>query len=270
MPFEARVVLVTGASSGFGRSICEHLAAKGYRVYGASRRTQPPGGPFPFVEMDVDREESVAAAITEVVAREGRLDAVVGNAGMGIAGALEDTSYEEAFAQFQTNFFGNHRLCRAALPHLRQRTLAHIVIVGSLAGIVGIPFQGMYAASKFALEGYCEALRIELRGSPVRVTVLEPGDFATGFTSARTAVAASGAGSLYQAAFGRALATIEADERSGADPALLSRVVQQVLEDAHPPVRRAVVGPKQAGLETAKQDLSPDDLEAMIAEHYLG
>jgi NAD(P)-dependent dehydrogenase (short-subunit alcohol dehydrogenase family) len=266
---DARVVLVTGASAGFGRSICERLAHEGYRVYGTSRRKPPPGAPFPFVEMDVDRDDSVAAAVAEVIAREGRLDAVVGNAGMGIAGALEDTSSQEAFAQFQTNFFGNHRLCRAVLPHLRKRDVAHIIIIGSLAGIVGIPFQGMYAASKFALEGYCEALRLELRGSPVRVTVLEPGDFATGFTSARTNVAASGAGSFYQEAFAKALATIERDEREGADPALLSQVVQEVLQDLQPPVRRVVVGPKQAGLETAKQDMSADELEEMLAEHYL-
>lgn len=268
MSSEARVVLVTGASTGFGRCIAEHLAGQGYKVYGASRRPQA-GGPFPMIAMDVDNDASVSDGVAEVVAREGRLDAVVGNAGMGIAGALEDTTVEEGLAQFQTNFFGNHRLVRAALPHLRKQNLAHIVIVGSLAGLVGIPFQGMYAASKFAVEGYVESLRLELRGSPVRVTVLEPGDFATGFTSARTRVAASGEGSLYKAAFDKAMAVIDVDERDGADPATIAPVVHEILQDPKPPVRRAVVGPKQAGVENAKRDLSPDDLEDMIAEHFL-
>jgi NAD(P)-dependent dehydrogenase (short-subunit alcohol dehydrogenase family) len=269
MSSEARVVLVTGASTGFGRAIAEHLTAQGYRVYGTSRRPQPAGAAFPIIAMDVDNDASVNAGVAEVIAREGRLDAVVGNAGMGIAGALEDTTCEEGLAQFQTNFFGNHRLVRAALPHLRKQELAHIIIVGSLAGLVGIPFQGMYAASKFAVEGYVESLRIELRDGPVRVTVLEPGDFATGFTSSRLKVAASGEGSIYKAAFDKAMAIIDTDERESADPATIAPVVREVLENPRPPVRRAVVGPKQAGVETAKRDLSPDDLEDMIADHFL-
>lgn len=117
---------------------------------------------------------------------------MVSNAGMGFGGALEDTSSEEAFAQFQTNFFGNHRVCRAALPHLRARERAHIVVVGSIAGLIAVPFQGMYSAAKFALEGYCEALRMELRLSTVRVAIVQPGDFATGFTAARQLTAESG------------------------------------------------------------------------------
>lgn len=269
MSSKARVVLVTGASTGFGKAIAEHLIQQGYKVYGTSRRPQTSGGPFPFIAMDVDNDASVAAGVAEVVAREGRLDAVVGNAGMGFAGALEDTTCEEGLAQFQTNFFGNHRLVRAALPHLRKQSVAHIIIVGSLAGVVGIPFQGMYAASKFAVEGYAESLRLELRDGPVRVTVLEPGDFATGFTSSRLRVAASGEGSLYREKFERAMAIIDADEREGADPAAIGPVVFEVLEDTKPPVRRVVVGPKQAGMETVKQTVPPDDLENMIAAHYL-
>src|SRR5687768_3506657 len=98
MSSDARVVLVTGASAGFGRAIAEHLAGHGYKVYGTSRRPQP-GGPFPIIAVDVDNDASVAAGVAEVVAREGRLDAIVGNAGMGIAGALEDTTCEEGLAQ---------------------------------------------------------------------------------------------------------------------------------------------------------------------------
>lgn len=269
MTSQSRVVLVTGASAGFGRSICTRLAAAGYRVYGTSRREQPGGGPFSFVAMDVDRDESVEAAIAEVVSREGRLDAVVGNAGWGIAGALEDTSSDEALAQFQTNFFGNHRLVRAALPHLRKQNAAHIVIIGSLAGLIGTPFQGMYAASKFALEGYCEALRLELRNVPVRVAILEPGDFATGFTTARIKAAASGTGSLYEAAFARALAVMEEEERTGGDPALVSAAVEEVLANPQPPLRRVVVGPRQEGFENLRRHLSDEDIEAKLAEIFI-
>lgn len=265
MVHEPPVVLVTGASAGFGHAICTRLAAAGYKVYGTSRRAQPAGGAFPFVQMDVDDDASVQAAVAEVVQREGRLDAIVGNAGSGLAGALEDTSTEEAMAQFQTNFFGNHRLCRAALPHLRQRERAHIVIIGSIAGLVGIPFEGMYCASKFALEGYCQSLRLELRKTQVRVSILEPGDFNTGFTSSRVVSAESGAGSLHSAAFERALAYIEEEERAGADPEILSAAVQSTLEDPDPPLRKIVVGPKQADL-TALRSFSDEEVEAMLAQ----
>lgn len=180
-----RVALVTGASSGFGLFIANDLHAAGYRVYGASRRAVGgPDGGFQAIAMDVDDDASVAAGVGAIVAREGRLDVLVSNAGIGIAGSLEDTTTQEAKAQFETNFFGNHRVCRAALPHLRAQESSHIVVIGSLAGLFGIPFQGMYSASKFALEGYCESLRIELRHTGVRVAIVEPGDFATGFTAA--------------------------------------------------------------------------------------
>jgi NAD(P)-dependent dehydrogenase (short-subunit alcohol dehydrogenase family) len=264
-----RVVLISGASSGFGLVTGAHLTAHGYTVYGAARRPPPAGAPFAGVQMDVESDASVAAAVQSVVRREGRLDAIIANAGMGIAGALEDTSSEEALRQLQVNVLGVHRLCRAALPHLRERPLAHIVIIGSIAGLIGIPFQGMYAASKFALEGYAEALRLELRGGPVRVTILEPGDFATGFTAARVSTAASGPGSPYEAAFAHALKVIENDEQQGADPALIGPAVRQILDDPRPPIRRAVVGPKQEGIEDVKRAYTADQIEEMLAEHFL-
>lgn len=271
MSTKPRVVLVTGASSGFGLSIASDLASAGYRVYGTSRSADGetnPHGHFELIRMDVDDDDSVARGIEALIAREGVLDAVVSNAGIGVAGALEDTSSAEAMVQFQTNFFGNHRVCRAALPHLRARGRSHIVVIGSLAGLLGIPFQGMYSATKFALEGYCEALRIELRQTPVRVSILEPGDFATGFTAARQIAAASGPGSSYHAAFSRALEVIEKDEIEGADPVLLSQAVRSILDMGDPPVRLAVTSPAQAGFATAKQHIPAADLEAMLAKHF--
>ena len=266
-----RVVLVTGASSGFGLSIANDLQAAGYRVYGASRRaTGALDGGFEAIAMDVDDDASVAAGVDAIIAREGRLDVVVSNAGIGIAGSLEDTTTDEAKAQFETNFFGNHRVCRAALPHLRAQENSHIVVIGSLAGLFGIPFQGMYSATKFALEGYCESLRIELRHTGVRVAIVEPGDFATGFTAARRTVAARGEGSAYHAAFERALLIIENDEITGADPADLAVAVRAVIETSQPALRHPVGADAQVRMAQARASLPPETLERLIAAHFEG
>jgi NAD(P)-dependent dehydrogenase (short-subunit alcohol dehydrogenase family) len=271
MAAEGRVALVTGASSGIGLAIANDLQNAGYRVYGASRKASGeanPHGDFELIKMDVDHDDSVAAAIAAVAKREGRLDVVVSNAGMGFAGALEDTSSDEALAQFQTNFFGNHRVCRAALPHLRARDRAHLVVIGSIAGLIAVPFQGMYSAAKFALEGYCEALRIELRGSSVRVAIVEPGDFATGFTAARRMTADSAAGSAYRAKFEASLAVMEKDETGGADPVLVARTVKRIIETERPALRHAVGALAQTAVARAKPFLPAAAFEALIADHY--
>jgi NAD(P)-dependent dehydrogenase (short-subunit alcohol dehydrogenase family) len=251
-----RVALVTGGSSGLGLAIATGLAGAGWRTYGASRRAPvAAGGAFEQIAMDVDDDASVEAGVRMVVQREGRLDAVVANAGFGIAGALEDTTTEEAKRQFETNFFGVHRLCRAALPHLRAQRRAHVVVIGSLAGIVGIPFEGMYSATKFALEGYCAALRIELKRTGVRVAIVEPGDFATPFTAARRMVAARGPGSAY-------------DEATGADPADVAKAVLTVVQTARPALRHPVGAEDQVALASAKAHVPAEKLEKQIAAHF--
>lgn len=269
----ARRVIVTGASSGLGLAIANYLHGQGYKVFRTTRKGVSganPHGAFDLIQMDVTDEASVEAAIVGVVERAGGLDAIVSNAGMGIAGSLEETTIEEARLQFDTNFFGNHRVVRTALPHLRGSDASHIVVVGSIAGLIGVPFQGMYSATKFALEGYCEALRLELRNTSIRVSILEPGDFATGFTSSRLKVAAAGPQSPYHEAFEQAMTVIEREERGGADPILAGQAVFKLLESQSPPVRLAVTGEAQAGLERVKADFTPDQLEQMLADWFSG
>lgn len=219
--------------------------------------------------MDVDNTESVDRAVAEVIDRADRLDVVVCNAGFGLMGPIEDTATELMIAQFQTNVFGVHRVCRAVLPHLRKREAAKIVVTGSLAGLVGAPFQGIYSASKFALEGYCEALRIELRQSPVRVALIEPGDFPTGFTSARRVLPETDVSSANRPRLARALAIIEKDERDGGDVALLSEAIVRIVQDPNPALQNLVASPEQRELiEEVKPSMSVDEWHGMLAEHY--
>ena len=190
----ARIVLVTGASSGFGRAIAAHLAARGYLVYGTSRSAvMPEEATAPaerslvpiMIPMDVCVDASVDAAVTHILRRHGRIDVLVNNAGFGIAGAVEDTSADELRRQFDTNVFGVLRVCRAVLPHMRRQGGGRIINVGSLAGLIALPFQGAYSASKFALEALSESLRMETKPYGISVSVIEPGDFRTSFTASR-------------------------------------------------------------------------------------
>lgn len=238
-----KTVVVTGASSGIGLACAEHLAGRGMRVFGVSR-TPPASEKFVHVPMDVTSDASVERAFAWIAAEAGQVDALVQSAGNGIAGAVEDTSVEEARAQFETNFFGALRVVRRALPELR-RSGGRVVHVSSLAGHIALPFQGLYSASKFALEGLTEALHHELHGSGVAVSLVAPGDFKTGFTANRRVVAGAGAGSRYAAQFERTLAVYVAEEQRAPDPEAVARVVYTALTSRRPALRYLVGLPLQ-------------------------
>jgi NAD(P)-dependent dehydrogenase (short-subunit alcohol dehydrogenase family) len=234
-----KVVLVTGASSGIGRACAELLAARGYRVYGASRRPVA----SPLVEplsMDVRDDASVRDAVARVIAREGRIDILVNNAGIAIAGAVEDTSIEEAREQFDVNFFGVLRVCRAVLPVLRQQESGYVVNIGSIGGLVAIPFQGLYSASKFALEGFTESLRLEVSRFGVHVVLIEPGDHRTGLTSNRKTTEESRSNPAYRDRFLRAVERTAADEQNGPDARAVALLLYRIAGNPRPRLRYTV------------------------------
>jgi NAD(P)-dependent dehydrogenase (short-subunit alcohol dehydrogenase family) len=236
---QKRVVLVTGASSGIGRSCAEYLAGRGYRVYGASRR--PAASPLvESISMDITNDAAVHEAVAAVTAREGRLDIVVNNAGISIAGAVEDTSVEEARDQFDVNFFGVLRVCRAVLPTLRAQRAGYIVNIGSIGGLVAIPYQGLYSASKFALEGLSESLRLEVRRFGVHVVLIEPGDHRTGLTGNRRPTASSQTNPAYRDRFHRAVERMAADEQRGPAPDAVARLLHRIVNNARPRLRYTV------------------------------
>src|SRR5215831_18907988 len=172
-----RVILITGASSGVGQSTARLLSQKGYRVFGTTRNPASAEA-IPTVEMlalDVRSDDSVAACVKAVANRVGRIDVLVNNAAYELAGALEEISIDEAKAQFETNFFGVVRMVKAVLPSMRQQKQGQIINVSSLSGVSSIPFMGVYSASKFALEGYTEALRLEVGPLNIHVSLTEAG-----------------------------------------------------------------------------------------------
>ena len=232
---ERPVVLVTGASSGMGKACAELLAANEYKVFGTSR-----GADFndingvTMVPMDVNEDSSVKAAIDYIQREAGPVDVLINNAGFGISGAIEDTSVEEARALFETNFFGVHRVCNAVIPTMRKRGQGHIVNIGSIGGVVCIPFQAFYSASKSALASLSDGMSMELRPFGITVTRIEPGDYKTGFTENRQMVEKANASSPYAERCQRAVGVMEHDEQNGADPQQLAAKLLKILQMKQP------------------------------------
>jgi NAD(P)-dependent dehydrogenase (short-subunit alcohol dehydrogenase family) len=251
-----KVVLITGASAGIGKCCAEHLQSRGYRVFGTSRRPTSPSN-VEMVPMDVDDDHSVPSGVQTVLDRAGRIDALVNNAGWGLMGSIEDTSIDEARAQLETNFFGALRACRAVLPAMRRQGGGHIVNISSLAGIVGLPYSALYSASKFALEGLTESLRIETRRFGVHVVLIEPGDFRTNFTAARRMVKAWGPNSAYYDVVRRALDQQVKEECAGPGPEPIARLVERILRSRRPRVRYSVGMMRQRIVVPLKRFLPP-------------
>ena len=171
-----KTAIVTGASSGIGQATAERLARAGYKVYGTSRRTSPASQrPFQMLPLDVTTDESVEAAVNEVIRLEGRVDLRVNNAGFGVSpAAAEESSIEQARSIFETNFFGLVRMTRAVLPHMRRQGGGRIINIGSVLGFLPMPYGALYAATKHAIEGYSESLDHEVRTRGIRVSIIEP------------------------------------------------------------------------------------------------
>jgi NAD(P)-dependent dehydrogenase (short-subunit alcohol dehydrogenase family) len=176
-------VIVTGASSGIGAATAERLAQAGYRVYGTSRRAPRAGQrSFEMLTLDVTSDESVEAAVREVMRLSGRIDLLVNNAGFSTAPAgAEESSIEQARSIFDTNFFGIVRMTRAVLPQMRQQGQGRIINIASVFGFLPAPYMALYAATKHAIEGYSESLDHELRTKGIRVSVIEPANTSTQF-----------------------------------------------------------------------------------------
>jgi len=244
-----RIVLITGASSGFGKASAIYLSQNGYCVYGTSRSADfdktptdsyPDDSFFRMIPMDVRDTSSVTKGVSHILKNEGRIDIVMNNAGIATAGAVEEVSIEEVKNQFETNFFGAIRICQAVLPQMRNQKSGCIINISSIGGVMGLPFQGAYSASKFALEGMTEALRIEVKPFGVHVVLIEPGDFKTDFTQNRIMTKGFHQNSVYADQLKTALPLMENEERNGADPHQLALLVEKIINHPNPKVRYTI------------------------------
>lgn len=271
----SKVILVTGATSGFGKATALYLAGLGHKVYGFGRSVESTskeaGGNLTMMRMDVDDSASVNDAMGAVLAAEGRIDVVLAAAGLGLGGSVEDISIAEAKALFETNVFGVLRTVKAAAPVMRKQRSGLIVFVSSIGGLIGLPFQGMYSSTKFAIEGLAEAMSMELRPFGVDVVIVEPGDFATGFTANRVKAAMSEApDSEYKETYKRAMRNIEKDENSGYKPDVFAIALSRIISSRRRKLRYMIGSPLQKSSVFIKKVLPARLFERIMGWYYTG
>ena len=231
----AKIVLITGGSSGIGMNAALALKKAGCTVYEMSRGAEGKVEGVNHIRGDVTDEAQAAAAVKEVVDREGRLDVLINNAGFGISGAVEFTPPSEARRQFDVNFFGMVNMNKAALSVMREQGGGRIVCMSSVAAPIAIPFQAYYSASKAAVRTYCLALHEEVRPFGIEVCVIMPGDIATGFTAAR-AKSAEG-DDVYGGRISKSVGVMEHDETHGMTAEFAGNFVSRIaLKKGHKPV----------------------------------
>ena len=228
-------VIVTGASSGIGAAIVSRLRRSGRRVFATMRKPDKEKQGPDTLAMDVTSDDSVEAAVAQVLASAGRIDGIVNNAGISKFGAVEEATTDEALSVFQTNFFGVHRLSRAVLPTMRSQRSGRIVTIGSIAGFLPEPFESFYSAAKHALEGYVESLAFEVEPFGIRATLIQPGYIRTSLGTNTSAVMANI--DVYAKRRSHVAESSKRNIGKGTDPDAVARAVEKAIASRNPPLK---------------------------------
>ena len=266
-----KTVWVTGASSGLGLHTARALRDAGWTVIAGARSFAAPAQQDGMwqLPLDVTREESVEAFCDRALEISPWVDAVVQCAGMLVLGSCEETTDEEYLRVMNTNFLGMVRVNRQVLPVMRAQKSGRIVMFSSINGLMGIPFQNAYTASKHAIEGYAEGLQLEVRPFGIQVALVEPGDHRSGSEKYRPHAARMGADSPYAAAYESGTARIHHDETHGSDPDRLGRKVARMLDRKRMPFRRRIASPDQHLAVYLHKFLPARWNEAILRSYYL-
>ncbi|MXO07233.1 MULTISPECIES: SDR family oxidoreductase [Flavobacterium] len=264
----SKVVLITGGSSGIGKSIGEFLHQKGFVVYGTSRNPEKVlNSIFPLVALDVRNSDSIKNAVNRIIETSGRLDIVINNAGVGITGPLEEIPTEEIRNNFETNFFGPIEVMKAALPQMRKQNSGLIINITSIAGYMGLPYRSVYSASKGALELITEALRMEVKSFGIEITNVAPGDFATNIAAGRYHAPVI-KDSAYEKVYGEVLATMNDHVDAGSNPNEMAEAVYKIIQTKKPNVHYKVGAFMQKFSIVLKRALPDKVYEKMLMNHY--
>lgn len=240
MDNQSTVVFVTGVTSGIGESIAAHLSGLGYQVIGSTRKpVKNHQGLFDLVTMDITDIESVRAAVAQIITKYGRIDVLVNNAGIGLTGSLEETPGELALQVLDTNLIGLHRVCRTVIPHMRAQKSGKIINIGSIGGMIGLPYRGFYIASKFATEGFSESLSMELQQFGISVSLVQPGDMKTNINNNRVEIETAPE-SPYHTNYQHTRKVIRASVDKGQDPIVVAKCVLKIIKTGTPAFRYRV------------------------------
>lgn len=264
-----KVVLITGGSSGIGKAIGIYLTSKNYKVYGTTRSLEKHlnFSHFNLLALDVQNNESITQAVTKLIALEGKVDVVVNNAGVGITGPIEETPDEEITKAFSTNLYGPIRVIKAILPQMRKQGSGLIINVTSIAGYMGLPYRGIYSATKGALELVTEAFRMELKGFGIQMTNIAPGDFATNIASGRYHAPVL-ENSPYRKPYENTLNAINNDVDSGEDPIAVAHLVYKIINTKKPKIHYKV-GDFMQKFSLFLKNILPDKVyEKLLLNHY--
>lgn len=234
---KGKVIIITGASSGIGLATALRLAEDGNKVYGISRNEYS-NDKFTCLVGDVNDESRMVSLFEEIEKREGRIDALINNAGFGIAGAIADTKKENVEAIVNTNLTAVISLCGKIIPYLQRAGGGNIINISSVGGIIPLPFQACYSATKAGVEIFSRALAGEVKQDNIKVTAILPGDTKTGFTKAR--IVDEKQDSSYNGRMKKSVGKMAHDEERGKSPDTVARVIAKVLKRKHPPLRKTV------------------------------
>ena len=263
----SKIVFITGISSGFGRAMAIELAKNGHKIYGSIRSEVDPIPNVNYVRMDVTDISSIEHAVKEICDKEGHIDVLINNAGIGIGGPIELTNIRDAQYQMDVNFFGVFRVTQEVLPIMRKQEEGVIIFISSIGGLMGIPFQGLYSASKFAIEGYCQSLSLELKPQDIRVVLINPGDFSTNFTSNRKIVDNPEIKLTYPQ-FYNTLSKIMSDENNGLKPEILAKKIGKIIDRRKPAFRYVIASPLQKFSVSLKRLLPETWFAAILKKYY--
>jgi len=264
-----KVILITGISSGFGKETAKLLAENGHTVYGTVRRNTEPTSSVNYLIMDLTDIFSVKRAVNVILEKEGRIDVLINNAGMHTGGPAETSPIENIRLQMDTNFMGTVNLIREVLPGMRKQGGGTIINFSSIGGLMGLPFQGYYSAAKFALEGFSEALRMEVNKFNIKVILINPGDFHTrNSANRRNYLAPTGTEDAYEKQFETSLAQIEEDEAKGWQPVILAKKLVRIVESKNPHQRYIIASFEQKLAVVLKYVLPGKLFRMILQDHY--
>ena len=263
----SKVILVTGGSSGLGAAICEMLTTKGHQVYGTSRSTSTSKNTFNMVSMDVMDKKSIEDAIQIILAKEGKLDVVINNAGLGMAAPLEESSEKDIAKLFSTNTFGVINVIQSVLPQMRKQKNGMIINITSIAAEISLPYRGLYCASKAAVEKITEALRMEIKDYGIQACTFQAGDIKTNINSNRLTAEVK-KDSVYYNTFTRINNEIHSDVNNAVSPEFYASIIASIVESKS--IKRTYVAGKFIQrLSRFLSRILPGNLfEKIILNHY--